>query len=123
MAINAVRVPLVQILIEDFGQMTVSTNIIGSSGATMAGQSSMEVAAIRRQSFALLLAAQSSMAVDAGLKWQAESDTSETWSAIGDTSETWTSISDTSETWSGIDDTSESWTPIADNTESWQIAA
>jgi len=94
-----------------------------SSGATMAGQSSMEVAAIRRQSFALLLAAQSSMAVDAGLKWQAESDTSETWSAIGDTSETWTSISDTSETWSGIDDTSESWTPIADNTESWQIAA
>jgi hypothetical protein len=123
MAVNAVRVPLIQILIEDFGQMTVSTAIIGSSGATMAGESGMAISAIRRQSFAVVMAAQSSMTVDGRLKWVQESDTSESWSAISDNSESWTPIDDTSETWSAISDDSESWSPIADNSETWQIAA
>ena len=123
MAVNAVRVPLIQILIEDFGVLTVTTNIIGTIGFEVQAQSTMAVSGVRRQKAAAVFAAQSSMSVNARLKWVAETDTSETWSAIGDTSESWAPISDTSETWSAIGDTSESWTPIADNSETWQLAA
>jgi hypothetical protein len=123
MAVNAVRVPLIQILIEDFGQMTVSTSVIVNQSMLIEAASGMSVNGVRRQSFDVVMAALSSMAVDARLKWVAETDTSETWSAIGDTSESWTPISDTSEAWAEIEDTSESWTPISDNSETWQIAA
>ena len=83
--------------------LTVTTNIIGTIGFEVQAQSTMAVSGVRRQKAAAVFSAQSSMAVNARLKWVAEPDTSETWAAIGDTSETWT--------------------PIADNSETWQIAA
>jgi hypothetical protein len=123
MTISAIRVPLIQILIEDFADMTVSTSVIVNQGVLIQAQSAMAINAIRRQSAAITFAGVSSMVVNARLRWMPESDTSETWSAISDTNETWTPLSDTSETWTAISDTSETWSPIADNTETWQIAA
>jgi len=103
--------------------MSVVTNIIGSTGFNIVGTSTMAISATRRQPGAVAFTETSSMAVNARLKWEAESDTAESWSGISDNSETWTPISDQSETWTAIGDTSETWTPIADNSESWQIAA
>ena len=123
MAVAAVRVPLIQILIQDFATMTVATKVVLRASVVMAAQSAMSVSATRRQSFAINFACQSSMTIAGNLKWVAEGDTAETWNAISDNSETWTPITDTSETWAAISDSSESWTPIADNSESWQIAA
>jgi hypothetical protein len=123
MTVSAVRVPLVQILIEDFATMTVGTAIIGSIGFEVVAESGMSISAIRKQSAAMVFAGVSSMVVAANLKWVPEGDTPETWEAIADTGETWTPVSDTTETWEAIGDTSETWTPIADNSENWQIAA
>jgi hypothetical protein len=123
MAVAAVRVPLIQILIEDFATMTVATSVIVNQSVTIAAESGMSINGQRRQSFAIDFACQSSMTIAGNLKWVAEGDTAETWNAISDNSETWTPITDTSETWTAISDSSESWTPIADNSESWQIAA
>jgi hypothetical protein len=103
MTVSAIRVPLVQILIEDFATMTVETAIIGSIGFEVVAESGMTISAIRKRSAAVVFAGVSGMTVSARLKWVPESDTSETWDAIADTSETWT--------------------PIADNSENWQIAA
>ena len=123
MSVAAVRVPLVQILIEDFATMTVATSVIVNQSVLIAAESGMSVNAIRRSNAAINFTCQSSMTIAGNLKWVAESDTAETWNAISDNAETWTPITDTSETWTGIGDNSESWTPIADNSESWQIAA
>jgi len=123
MAVAAIRVPLIQILIEDFAVMTVATKVVLRGSVVMAATSSVSINATRRQSFAINFTCQSSMTIAGNLKWVAESDTAETWNAISDNSETWTPITDTSETWTAIGDSSESWTPIADNSESWQIAA
>jgi hypothetical protein len=123
MSVNGVRVPLVQILIEDFATMTVATSVIVNQSVLIAAESGMSVNGQRRQSTPITFACASSMSVDANLKWVPESDTAETWNAISDNSETWTPITDTTETWTAISDTSESWTAIADNSETWQIAA
>jgi hypothetical protein len=123
MTISAIRVPLIQILIEDFATMTVSTSVIVNQPVLIQAQSGMAINAIRRQSGLIVFANVSGMVVDARLRWMPEPDTSETWSAISDTGETWTPLNDTSETWTAISDTSETWSPIADNTETWQIAA
>jgi len=113
----------VQILIEDFAEMTVSTSVIVNQAVLIEAESGMSISAIRKQSAAAVFAGVSSMAVAANLKWVPEGDTPETWVAIADTGETWTPVSDTTETWEAIGDTSETWTPIADNSENWQIAA
>jgi hypothetical protein len=123
MAVAAVRVPLIQILIEDFATMTVATSVIVNQSVLIQAQSGMSINATRRQSFAIDFTCQSSMTIAGNLKWVAEGDTAETWNAISDNAETWTPITDTSETWTAISDNSESWSPIADNSESWQIAA
>jgi hypothetical protein len=103
MSVVAVRVPLVQILIEDFATMTVATSVIVNQAVTINAQSGMSINAIRTQTSAINFTCQSSMTVAGNLKWVAESDTAETWTAISDNSETWS--------------------PIADNSETWQIAA
>jgi len=123
MSVAAVRVPLIQILIEDFGVMTVSTKVVLRGSVLMAAESGMSVNATRRQSSAINFTCQSSMTIAGNLKWIAESDTAETWNAISDNAETWTPITDTSETWDAIADSSETWSSIADNSETWQIAA
>jgi hypothetical protein len=123
MSVAAVRVPLIEILIEDFGVMTVATKVVLRGSVLMAATSSVSINAIRRQSFAINFTCQSSMTIAGNLKWVAESDTAETWNAISDNAETWTPITDTSETWNAIADSSETWTAIADNSETWQIAA
>jgi hypothetical protein len=123
MTVSAIRVPLIQILIENFATMTVSTSVIVNQAVLIQAQSDMTVNGTRRQSIGLTFAGVSGMTVDANLKWVPEGDTPESWSAISDNSETWTPVSDTSETWDAIADTSETWTPIADNSETWQIAA
>jgi hypothetical protein len=123
MSVNAVRVPLIEILIEDFGVMTVSTSVIVNQAVLIAAESSMSISAARVQFGLLLFAGVSGMAVAGNLKWLPEVDTPETWDAIADTDESWTPVGDTTETWDAIADTSESWTPIADNSETWQIAA
>jgi len=123
MSVAAVRVPLIQILIEDFAVMTVATTVVLRGSVLMAAESGMTVNSTRTQTSAIDFTCQSSMTIAGNLKWVAESDTAETWDAISDNAETWTPITDTSETWAAIDDTSESWSPIADNSESWQIAA
>jgi hypothetical protein len=123
MTISAIRVPLIQILIQDFATMTVSTSVIVNQPVLIQAQSGMAINAIRRQKASIVFAGVSGMVVDARLRWMPEPDTSETWSAISDNSETWTPLNDTSETWTAISDTSETWSPIADNTETWQIAA
>jgi hypothetical protein len=69
----------------------------------MASQSGMSISAVKRKNTAINFTCQSSMTITGNLKWNPETDTSETWTAI--------------------DDSSEIWTPIADNSESWQIAA
>jgi hypothetical protein len=123
MSVVAVRVPLIQILIEDFATMTVATSVIVNQSVLMAATSSVSINATRRQSAAINFTCQSSMTIAGNLKWVAESDTAETWNAISDNSETWTPITDTSETWDAIADSSETWSSIADNSETWQIAA
>jgi len=123
MAINAVRVPLIQILIEDFGVMTVSTSVVVNQSVTFAAESSVSVDAARVTDGVLLIAAESGMAVAGNLKWIAEGDTAESWSPIAENDEVWTPVNDTSETWDAIADSSESWTSIVDNSETWQIAA
>jgi hypothetical protein len=123
MSVNGVRVPLVQILIEDFATMTVATSVIVNQSVLIAAESGMSVNGQRRQSTPINFTCQSSMTIAGNLKWVAESDTAETWNAISDNAETWTPITDTSETWAAISDNSESWTAIADNSETWQIAA
>jgi len=123
MAVSAIRVPLIQILIQDFAVMTVATKVVLRGSVLMAAQSEMTINGQRRQSTPINFTCQSSMTIAGNLKWVAEGDTAETWNAISDNSETWTPITDTSETWTAISDSSESWTPIADNSESWQIAA
>ena len=123
MSVAAVRVPLIQILIEDFAVMTVGTSVIVSQAVTITAESGMSVNATRRQSTPINFTCQSSMTIAGNLKWVAESDTAETWNAISDNSETWTPITDTSETWNAIADSSETWSSIADNSETWQIAA
>jgi hypothetical protein len=109
--------------ITDTSTLTVSTTILGNSGFAVIGTSVMVVNAQRRQPGAIAFTETSSMAVNARLKWEAESDTAESWGAISDNSETWTPISDQSETWTAISDSSETWTAIANNSETWQIAA
>jgi len=94
MTVSAVRVPLVQILIEDFATMTVETSIIGSIGVQVVAESGMSISATRRQRVAIVFAGVSDMAINARLKWMPEPDTAETWTAISDTSETWTPIAD-----------------------------
>jgi hypothetical protein len=123
MTVSAIRVPLIQILIQDFATMTVSTSVIVNQAVLIQAQSAMTANGVRRQSAAIVFAGVSGMTVDANLKWVPEGDTPESWNAIADTGETWTPVSDTSETWDAIADTSETWTPIADNSENWQIAA
>jgi hypothetical protein len=123
MAVSAIRVPLIQILIENFATMTVSTSVIVNQAVLIQAQSAMAVNGVRRQSAAIVFAGVSGMTVAGNLKWVPEGDTPESWSAISDNAETWTPVSDTSETWDAIADTSETWTPIADNSETWQIAA
>jgi hypothetical protein len=123
MSVNGVRVPLIQILIEDFATMTVATSVIVNQSVLIAAESGMSVNGQRRQSTPINFTCQSSMTIAGNLKWVAESDTAETWNAISDNAETWTPITDTSETWAAISDNSESWTAIADNSETWQIAA
>ena len=123
MSVNGVRVPLIQILIEDFATMTVATSVIVNQAVLIAAQSGMSINGQRRQSTPINFTCQSSMTIAGNLKWVQESDTAETWNAISDNAETWTPITDTSETWAAISDNSESWTPIADNSETWQIAA
>jgi len=123
MSVVAVRVPLVQILIEDFATMTVATSVIVNQSVLIAAESGMSVNAVKTSNAAIDFSCQSSMTIAGNLKWVAESDTAETWDAISDNSETWTPITDTSETWAAIDDSSESWTAIADNSETWQLAA
>jgi hypothetical protein len=123
MSVAAVRVPLIQILIEDFATMTVATKVVLRGSVLMAATSGMSVNGQRRQSTPINFTCQSSMTIAGNLKWVAESDTAETWNAISDNAETWTPITDTSETWAAISDNSESWTAIADNSETWQIAA
>jgi hypothetical protein len=123
MSVAAIRVPLIQILIEDFGVMTVATKVVLRGSVLMAAESGMTINGQRRQSTPINFTCQSSMTIAGNLKWVAESDTAETWNAISDNSETWTPITDTSETWNAIADSSETWSPIADNSESWQIAA
>jgi hypothetical protein len=123
MTVNAVRVPLIEILIEDFGVMTVSTSVIVNQAVLIAAVSSVEISAARVSDGVLLFAGESGMSVAGNLKWLPEGDTPETWDAIADTGESWTPVNDTAETWDAIADSSESWTPIADNSETWQIAA
>jgi hypothetical protein len=123
MTVSAIRVPLIQILIEDFADMTVSTSVIVNQPVLIQAQSAMSVNAIRRQQASIVFAGVSGMVIDARLQWMPEPDTPETWSAISDTGETWTPLNDTTETWDAIANTSENWTPIADNSETWQIAA
>jgi hypothetical protein len=123
MSVAAVRVPLVQILIEDFATMTVATRVVLRATVLMAAQSEMTVNSTRTQTSAIDFTCQSSMTIAGNLKWVPESDTAETWNAISDNAETWTPITDTSETWDAIADSSETWTAIADNSETWQIAA
>jgi hypothetical protein len=123
MSVAAVRVPLVQILIEDFATMTVGTSVIVNQSVLIAAESGMSVNGARIQTSAINFTCQSSMTIAGNLKWVPESDTAETWDAISDNSETWTPITDTSETWDAIADSSETWTAIADNSETWQIAA
>jgi hypothetical protein len=103
MTISAIRVPLVQILIEDFATMTVDTSVIVNQAVLIEAESGMTISAIRKRSAAMVFAGVSSMTVAGNLKWLPVSDTAETWDAIADTSE--------------------NWTPIADNSETWQIAA
>jgi hypothetical protein len=123
MSVAAIRVPLIQILIEDFGVMTVATKVVLRGSVVMAAESGMTINGQRRQSTPINFTCQSSMTIAGNLKWVQESDTAETWNAISDNAETWTPITDTSETWDAIADSSETWSPIADNSESWQIAA
>jgi hypothetical protein len=123
MSVAAIRVPLIQILIEDFATMTVATSVIVNQAVLIAAESGMTINGQRRQSTPINFTCQSSMTIAGNLKWVAESDTAETWNAISDNSETWTPITDTSETWNAIADSSETWSPIADNSETWQIAA
>jgi hypothetical protein len=123
MSVAAVRVPLVQILIEDFATLTVATSVIVNQSVLIEAESGMSVNATRTQTGAINFTCQSSMTIAGNLKWVPESDTAETWDAISDNSETWTPVTDTSETWDAIADSSETWTAIADNSESWQIAA
>jgi hypothetical protein len=123
MSVAAIRVPLIQILIEDFATMTVATKVVLGASVVMAAQSEMTVNSTRTQTGAINFTCTSTMTVDGNLKWVPESDTAETWNAISDNAETWTPITDTSETWDAIADSSETWTAIADNSETWQIAA
>jgi hypothetical protein len=123
MSVAAIRVPLIQILIEDFATMTVATKVVLGASVVMTATSSVSINATRRQSAAINFICQSSMTIAGNLKWVPESDTAETWNAISDNAETWTPITDTSETWNAIADSSETWSPIADNSETWQIAA
>jgi hypothetical protein len=103
--------------------MTVATKVVLRGSVLMAATSSVSINATRRQSAAINFTCQSSMTIAGNLKWVPESDTAETWNAISDNAETWTPITDTSETWNAIADSSETWTAIADNSETWQIAA
>lgn len=103
--------------------MDVSTSVIVNNTLALTDYSYMSATAYTTQNVVVAIAASSSMAVNARLKWEDENDTAETWTPISDNSESWTPISDQSETWDAISDNSESWSPIADNSESWQIAA
>jgi hypothetical protein len=123
MSVNAVRVPLIQILIEDFAEMTVSTSVLVNQGVLIEAASGMSISANKLKFGVLTFAGVSNMVVAGNLKWLPEGDTPETWDAIADNSETWTPVNDTAETWNAIADNGESWTPIADNSETWQIAA
>jgi len=123
MSVSAIRVPMIQILIEDFGTMTVSTSVIVNQAISISAESSMAAAAVRVQPGLILIASDSGMSVSAVLKWTTESDTPETWTSIPDTSEVWTAVSEASTGWTAEGDTSETWTPISENSETWQIAA
>ncbi|CAB5238781.1 hypothetical protein UFOVP751_23 [uncultured Caudovirales phage] len=123
MAINAVRVPLINIVIDAWAEMTVSTSVVVNQSVLIAAQSSVSIYATRVQFGLTAIAAASGMSVDAVLKWTPESDTPETWSSIPDTSEVWTAVSDASTSWDAQSDTPETWTPISENSETWQIAA
>jgi cysteine synthase len=123
MTVNAVRVPMIEILIQDFGTMTVSTSVVVNQAVTINAQSSMAANAVAVRQPQILIAETSGMSIAGVLKWATESDTPETWSSIPDQSEIWTAVSDASTSWAPQSDTPEPWTPISENSETWQIAA
>ena len=115
--------PMIQILIQDFGTMTVSTSVVVNQSVLIAAESSVSIVTNRVQRGLIAIECTSGMSVSATLKWTPESDTPETWTSIPDTSEVWTAVSDASTSWAAQSDTPETWTPISENSETWQIAA